>query len=246
MSEIDEMPSQIMGYYSERKEKLLKDFSRTSALIKASLVARYGVLYRIKADARSALEHLKNSLKHMEEGNVQHLLPGVFLDLGWGHYYSGELETARDHLQKGIKMLEGVGLSMFMSGYYIILSMVHFDSGDLESAQSCAEKAVNLAQENKEKHYEGISWMYLGRIIGKKEPKQMDEAEECILKGIKISGDLKAKPYVSIGCLYLGELYADKGQKEKAVENLNKAEKMFRKMGMDYWLAKTQEVLRKV
>jgi len=31
-----------MGYYNARKEKLLKDFDRTSALIKNSLVARYG------------------------------------------------------------------------------------------------------------------------------------------------------------------------------------------------------------
>ncbi len=31
-----------MGYYNARKEKLLKDFDRTSALMKASLVARYG------------------------------------------------------------------------------------------------------------------------------------------------------------------------------------------------------------
>jgi hypothetical protein len=36
------MPNQIMGYYSARTEKLLKDFDSTSALIKASLVARYG------------------------------------------------------------------------------------------------------------------------------------------------------------------------------------------------------------
>jgi len=31
-----------MGYYNARKEKLLKDFDSTSAMIKASLVARYG------------------------------------------------------------------------------------------------------------------------------------------------------------------------------------------------------------
>ncbi len=36
------MPGQIMGYYSACKEKLLKDFDRTSVLIKPSLVARYG------------------------------------------------------------------------------------------------------------------------------------------------------------------------------------------------------------
>lgn len=35
------MPSQIMGYYNSRKEKLLRDFDRTSVLMKDSLVARY-------------------------------------------------------------------------------------------------------------------------------------------------------------------------------------------------------------
>ena len=35
------MPSQIIGYYSLCKEKLLKDFDRTSLLMKDSLVARY-------------------------------------------------------------------------------------------------------------------------------------------------------------------------------------------------------------
>jgi hypothetical protein len=41
-NEVGEMPSQITGLYSMRKEKLLKDFDSTSALMKASLVARYG------------------------------------------------------------------------------------------------------------------------------------------------------------------------------------------------------------
>jgi hypothetical protein len=44
----------------------------------------------------------------------------------------------------------------------------------------------------------------------------------------------------------LGELYADTGQKEKALEHLKKAEERFQEMGMDYWLAKTQEVLERL
>ncbi|MDJ0719262.1 MAG: hypothetical protein QNJ54_34395 [Prochloraceae cyanobacterium] len=36
------MPSQIIGYYNSRQQKLLKDFDRTSALMKDSLVERYG------------------------------------------------------------------------------------------------------------------------------------------------------------------------------------------------------------
>ncbi len=39
------------------------------------------------------------------------------------------------------------------------------------------------------------------------------------------------------------ERHADMGQDDKALETLKKAEGMFREMGMDYWLAKAQEVL---
>ncbi len=60
---------------------------------------------------------------------------------------------------------------------------------------------------------------------------------------MKICDELKLKPWSAQGYLFLGELYADKGQSEKALENLKKAERMFREMGMDYWLDKTQEIL---
>ncbi|MFC1895873.1 hypothetical protein ACFL0Q_04325 [Thermodesulfobacteriota bacterium] len=38
----------------------------------------------------------------------------------------------------------------------------------------------------------------------------------------------------------------ESGETEKALENLNVAETNFREMGMDYWLAKTQEVLARL
>lgn len=39
-------------------------------------------------------------------------------------------------------------------------------------------------------------------------------------------------------------MYANTGQKNKAVETLKTAENLFQKMEMDYWLAKTHEVLK--
>ena len=41
---------------------------------------------------------------------------------------------------------------------------------------------------------------------------------------------------------FLIELYADAGQKEKAIENLKKAEDEFKDMGMDWWLGRTHAV----
>jgi len=63
------------------------------------------------------------------------------------------------------------------------------------------------------------------------------------LQGKKILEELEKKYDYSKGYLFLGELYLNTSQKKKAFENLKKAESMHKEMGMDYWLAKTQEVL---
>jgi tetratricopeptide (TPR) repeat protein len=93
---------------------------------------------------------------------------------------------------------------------------------------------------------EGSSWTWLGRILGKTDPSQSDKAEECIVKGVKILEEMDIKPWCSEGYFYLGELYADTGKREKALENLKKAEVMFQEMGMDYWLARTKELMKRL
>jgi len=103
-----------------------------------------------------------------------------------------------------------------------------------------------LSQKNNEKLVEALSWLLLGTILGKTEPLKINKAEECILKGIEICKELKIKAYYSLGHLYLGQPYVNAGKKEKAIDNLKKAEGMFREMGMDYWLAQAREVLGRV
>ena len=88
-----------------------------------------------------------------------------------------------------------------------------------------------------------MSRLLLGKISVKLGSLEIDKAERCILKGIEICKELKTKASYSLGYLYLGELYLNGGEKEKAIDNLKKAEGMFREMGMDYWLTKTREVL---
>lgn len=205
----------------------------------------YGLALNLKSDGRNALRHLNDCLECVEAGNVQLLLPIVFALLGRAHYYLGELETARNHLDKSLKIQKAQEQAFFQVPCYHTLTMVHLDLGEFESAKSYAEKAMNLTQESKSAG-EGISLIHLGRIQGKKEPTQMDKAEEYILRGIKILDEFKIKPYVSRAYYYLGKLYADKGLNEKAFENLKKAEQMFITMGMDYYLAKTQEALERV
>jgi tetratricopeptide (TPR) repeat protein len=75
------------------------------------------------------------------------------------------------------------------------------------------------------------------------EKSHIEKAEEYILQGMKILDELETKPAYAQGCLSLGGLYAEAGQKEKALENLKKAEAMFQEMGMRFWLAQTKKLL---
>jgi hypothetical protein len=46
-------------------------------------------------------------------------------------------------------------------------------------------------------------------------------------KSRSLCDELKIKPYAAQGYLFLGELHAEMGHREKALENLKKAEGMF-------------------
>ncbi len=143
-------------------------------------------------------------------------------------------------------MQQGVVIEWFLSVQYLHLADTYLQLGDLKNALDSVEESLRLSQKNNEKYYEAAAWILLGRILGRTENPQIQKAEECILQGMKIADELKARPAYAQSHLFLGEFSAHGGQKEKALENLKKAETMFQEMGMDYWLAKAQDALAKL
>jgi predicted ATPase/class 3 adenylate cyclase len=205
-----------------------------------------GFFYDIKGDGKLVIEHLNNCINFCEE-TKWHLVKGyAFAGLGCGYCLQNDPANARTNIEKGIQIIEDYRLRFRLPRFYWALCLALFDLGDLEKALAAIEQALMFARKYNEKNFEGLSLIWLGKILEKTDPNQYDTAEESILKGIDMLQELRLKPYVSQGYLYLGELYIDTGQKAKALEKLKKAEKMFREMGMDYWLARTQKVLARL
>jgi len=203
----------------------------------------YAFIFFHRGDGRNAVQHFQNAIRYGEETQMVAILGLSWAALGWVYYLLGELETARKHAETAIKIQSETGLPYMLAVPYRVLGVIHLDSGELKNAQSCMEQSLELAQNNNERSEEGVTKLYLGRVLGKAHKPQYGKAEKCILDGIRILDELKLKPWTSQGYLFLGGLYADTGQKEKALETLKKAEAAFREMGMDYWLRRTQAVL---
>jgi tetratricopeptide (TPR) repeat protein len=205
----------------------------------------YGWLFNIRGDGTNAIEHLRKAIIQLEDQKSYSILGIAWNQMGWAHYLIGELETARRNIEKALSIQQDAGMQFWMSLPFLLLSMIHSDSGKDQKALSCIEEAINLSQNNLEKGILGYSKIWHGRIMGKVDLSQWGRAQEAISEGIGILEELQLKPWSTQGYLFLGELYVAIGHKEKAKENLEKAQNDFQKMGMDYWLNRTQKILNR-
>ncbi|MGO9569690.1 MAG: adenylate/guanylate cyclase domain-containing protein [Desulfomonilaceae bacterium] len=206
----------------------------------------YGIMLTGKGDGQSAVEHLQNAVKYLEDSQSVAFLGMARACLGVAHSLIGEHKTAVEFAEKGLKMHTDLDMPLGRSHCHGYCSLVHFELGDVEEARTHAELALQFSLENNEKLSQAISRVLLGRAIAKTEPTHIEAAEQQILQGISLEEELGVRPWSGVGYLWLGEVYAESGRREEALETLKKAEAMFQEMGMDYWLGKAQEALARL
>jgi class 3 adenylate cyclase/tetratricopeptide (TPR) repeat protein len=202
----------------------------------------FGYLYLTKGDWQLSIDHFQQCIKHFEK--AQWLWPLSIAYCGLVHAFSflNDRERVFKYLENVHRLQQESRIELFSSFLYWLLGKAYLNLEDLKNAQCCSEKALKLSQNHLGKWDEGLALILFGEIFAKTENKQNGNAEEYISRGIRILKKLKLKPHYSLGFLTLGEFYIHTSRKDKALETLKKAEGMFREMGMDYWLAKTQDV----
>jgi class 3 adenylate cyclase/tetratricopeptide (TPR) repeat protein len=206
----------------------------------------YGNLLALRGDGPSAARHYDEAIKHFEESQGMLFLGQAWAWMGYAHCLMGKPATAVDLTEKGLRMHTDLGLPFWRSKCHWFCSRAHFDRGDLDVARSHSEQALQLSQANNEKQIQGLSMVWLGRVVAKIDTTHIAAAERKILEGISLLEELGLRSHVGWGYLWLGEVYAESGRREEALKTLKKAEGMFREMGMDYWLGKAQEALARL
>ncbi|MBI5582471.1 MAG: AAA family ATPase [Deltaproteobacteria bacterium] len=205
----------------------------------------YGFFLNIKEGGERAISHLQRAIKYMEESQSFVFLGYAWGSLGWAHLLMGQTKMAVELAEKGLRIHIDQGLPYFRSGLHLYCSGSYFMDGDLERARTQAELALQFALQNNERHIIGMSRIWLGMAISRIDPTQIEAAEQQILQGIGLHEELGLPPLFGLGYMFLGEVCAASGRSNEALEHLKKAEALFEKMGMEYWLGKTREVLAK-
>ena len=235
------------GEFTEGKRWLNKGLSLASALDHPYTIGMteffHGWFFSLKGDGENCIKHIRNGITNLEKAKAYIYLHMAWSISGLGHYYLGNLDTCFKHMEKGLEIHRELDLAFYLSFHNAHLSMAYLEAHDIKNAEDCADIALKSSQEHDEKHFEALSRILLAQSIVKSDKSRLKEGKEHILRAIKMLDELKIKPVYAVGFYFLGQIYKDVNQKDIAKKNFEKAQVAFREMGMDYWLAKTQNVL---
>jgi len=202
-----------------------------------------GAVLAARGFGQQATSYLMKSIARFEEAEAPGFSHGSWFFLGHAKFLLDDLDGALQCMEKSVQMILDLKIPYYLPYDYSYLSLAHLAAGDVIRAQDCIDSALELSQKSSQRHFEGLAKVCAGKILAQSGILRAGEAEASILEGITVLQEFGLKPYWAQGHLYLGELYTSTGRTQLGMKNLKKAEKMFRQMGMDYWLRKTQEIL---
>ena len=200
----------------------------------------YGYLYMHRGDGESTKYHFQECIKHCEKGEALIWLGLAWTGLGLGHFFTNDIETALGYIEKGSKIQENAGIPYYMSFHHFALGLVQLASGNVKLSEGSFHQALRMSLNHSEKWIEGTSRIYLGITVAQADNDSIETAKKSIVEGIAILENRKIKPWAAIGYFNLGMVQIHRGDLRQGPVNLKRAEKMFKEMGMEYWLALTR------
>src|SRR5262249_38127530 len=123
------------------------------------------------------------------------------------------------------------------------LGEAHLLDGRPDEALAVARRALDLAHRQKERGNEAWVLRLLGEIAAHADPPDPDAARAHYGQAPSRAAELGMRPLAAHCHLGLGKLPRRTGDRVKADEHLQTALRMYREMGMSFWLEKAKAEL---
>ena len=154
--------------------------------------------------------------------------------LGYPMFIAGDPVSGLAHLERGIRGLEESGSGLHVSMCYGLLAELRALTNDDAGVCACVERIEALSESG---HREGDVCALRATAMVAAQGRNADwaYAADTMDEAIAVAKRYKLKPEAAISEFRFAEILHKKGDLDGAREQLDRAEALFRDMGMDWW-----------
>jgi class 3 adenylate cyclase/tetratricopeptide (TPR) repeat protein len=204
-----------------------------------------GLLALLKGDVNEAIVALEKARKMCEDSDIKVLLTHIWAHLGLAYALSGRVSEALPLLEMSDKQSALMGRKAGQSLRTCWHAQARFLSGEISTANDLVTRAFELAVQAKEPGHQGWALRLLGDIAVS-ENAESSIPEQYYAQAIALANDLEMKPLAAHCRLGLGTLWLQQGDEQRAEFELSAANRLYRQIGMTFWLNQTEAKLRQL
>jgi predicted ATPase/class 3 adenylate cyclase len=161
--------------------------------------------------------------------------------LGYATFMEGEREAGLKLMLGGIDKIESAGSRLSLSFFYNQIATISILHGRIADAVAFAEKALEGSKTG-DHLFEEFAYFVLAKAATLKTSQDWDIAQEHMNTAVRIAGEQNSMTTLAEIHYRYAEILAEKGDIDKAREQVDKATSLFSEMQMTWWLEQAQKI----
>ncbi|MBM3462101.1 MAG: tetratricopeptide repeat protein [Armatimonadetes bacterium] len=215
-------------FYMEKGVRICRELRAEAEL--ATVYGKIGNAYMLCEDYGRAVHYLLQDLELSNRFKNYYALGYTHRNLGRCYTMGGNLEDGIQHLNESLGLFQFVEDSANTARVYIDLCQANTERGKLQDARQFGQKALNLLTGHKMKMEAAYAHVVLGGIerrLGNLDASTMHLSEA--MPDLETAGKSSR---LAEAFYETGQLAADRGEREKAFQNLERALQCAKELGL--------------
>ncbi len=201
-----------------------------------------GMAYLAKGEFDRAIAILEECVRVCRLRELRIWLAWAQSPLGEAYMLTGRVAVAVVRLEHAVKHAGFLKHSQAMR--VVNLGQAYLWHGRLNDARQAAHHALSLARRHQERGHEAWALRLLGEIdSSRSHSPDRDAAKTNYHQALAQADELGMRPLVARCHLGLGALHHEAKDQVQAQKHLTTAMGLFREMGMESWVARTEQLL---
>jgi tetratricopeptide (TPR) repeat protein len=197
-------------------------------------------LYCIKGEPDPAIPLLERALAICREREFKVWLPQITGYLGHAYARAGRIDDGLSMLERAMEIFDATRAWPFRTLLTTHRGSACLVAGRPDAALAFGHEALRQARAHGERGHAAWALHLLGRITAA--TAEPADAVTCFRDAMRLGTGLCMTPLVAHCHLGLGRCYARDGRSRESRDELFAARKMYREMGMPYWVEQTDNL----